>query len=270
MSSQIPVFMVNLSRSADRRSRMKTLLDSKEIAYRLFPAVDGAQLDAKEVQKTIDASVFMKRLRGLPLTRGEIGCALSHLNLYKKIVDENIECACIIEDDIDITDEDAFRHLLDMEYSKNDTRWDILLLGHIQQVEHSDSALLSFRKYSVYKGVSFAVPVQFCYSTTGYMIRKAAAEKLLSHGFPVRVPADFLTGDSAKFGIRLMAVSPKIVVPNREYFENEKSLIADRRTGVKTAKNKRAVFSILKQMLYSFLIFARRAGFLRKKSYFDY
>lgn len=266
MSRSIPVFVVNLERSRDRRVRMEKILSDAAIPHEFVPAFDGAKEDASFVQKTIDESVFMKNIRGSFLTRGEVGCAMSHINLYKKIIDEKIPYACIIEDDIDITDTSAFKFLTDEKYCRNQKDWDLLLLGHIQQVEASDTALVSFFKKKTDSGVKIAVPVQFCYSTTGYIINSRAAGLLYEKGLPVRVPADFLTGDSVKYGVKLRAAVPKVIVPNRAYFENEASLVSDG----SIRKKGKISNGVVRSLFYRILLVTRKAGLLRKKKYYDF
>jgi glycosyl transferase, family 25 len=266
MNKSIPVFVVSLERSLDRRARMGKILRDADIAHEFISAFDGAKEDAAFVQHAIDQSVFMKKLRGSNLTRGEVGCAMSHIRLYKKIIDENISYACIVEDDIDITDAANFKALTNNEYCKTQKDWDLLLLGHIQQVETPDTSIVSFFKKKATSGIYIAVPVQFCYSTTGYIINNTTARILYEKGLPVRVPADFLTGDSAKYGVRLRAAVPKVIVPNSAYFENEASLVSDgsiRKKGQKTS-------GVMRSMLYLCLLTARRIGFLRKKKYYDF
>jgi hypothetical protein len=46
-----------------------------------------------------DLDVTPYRELGSGLTRGQLSCALSHYQIYQKIVDENIENALILEDD---------------------------------------------------------------------------------------------------------------------------------------------------------------------------
>ena len=43
------------------------------------------------------------RMFGCDLTPNEIGCYLSHFRLYEKIVEENIDRAVILEDDVDVS-----------------------------------------------------------------------------------------------------------------------------------------------------------------------
>jgi glycosyl transferase family 25 len=245
---------------------MEQLLSGAGIAHEFVPAFDGAKEDPSLVQRAIDDSSFMLNLRGSRLTRGEVGCAMSHIRLYKRIIDQNIDCACVLEDDIDITDVDGFKTLIDAGYCANQDDWDLLLLGHIQQVENPAKALTGFLPRKTPAGIRIARPIQFCYSTTGYIINERAARILYEKGLPIRVPADFLTGDSSKYGVRLRAAVPKVIVPNGAYFENEASLVSD---GVIRKKGNTGA-GIFRRMMYSGLLTARRFGLLRKKEYFGF
>jgi len=62
----------------------------------IFPAIDGKtnELEYNLENRKIDEK-FLKFCR-----RGQVACLLSHLNLWKKIVEENIENAIILEDDV--------------------------------------------------------------------------------------------------------------------------------------------------------------------------
>ena len=48
------------------------------------------------------------------MTKGEIGCALSHLKIYQKTVDEDIPYALILEDDT-LFDTEFPKYLNDLE-----------------------------------------------------------------------------------------------------------------------------------------------------------
>jgi glycosyl transferase family 25 len=64
------------------------------------------------------------------LTPGVIGCALSHLKIYKKIVDENIPLALVLEDDA-LPRSDLATVLADLEtIDKNETPKVYLLSSH--------------------------------------------------------------------------------------------------------------------------------------------
>ena len=65
-----------------------------------------------------DAKRFHMRELGLPETlptvkRGELGCALAHIYAYKYIIDNNLERAVILEDDVIFDDENALQKIAD-------------------------------------------------------------------------------------------------------------------------------------------------------------
>jgi glycosyl transferase family 25 len=67
------------------------------IPFEFFEAYDGNELTDAELALT-DPDKAVARL-GRPMTVGEIGCALSHSALYRKIVEEEVQHAVILEDD---------------------------------------------------------------------------------------------------------------------------------------------------------------------------
>ncbi|MEH6497010.1 MAG: glycosyltransferase family 25 protein, partial [Pseudomonas marincola] len=88
--------------------------------FQFFEAVDGHSFDAHNTPE-YDG----KRRRqyfGRDLTAGEIGCLLSHRALYKKMLEENIERALILEDDTILTDD--FPQTV-AEILASDLDWDI-------------------------------------------------------------------------------------------------------------------------------------------------
>jgi glycosyl transferase family 25 len=61
-------------------------------------SVDGRTLT--EEQKSLADLALAEELLGHTLVPGEIGCALSHIGVYEKMVTENIASCIILEDDI--------------------------------------------------------------------------------------------------------------------------------------------------------------------------
>lgn len=95
-------FVINLAR---RRDRLDSFLDrfpgtGSGRRLRIFEAVDGQNLRGTG-GATYEA--FMTRLqeRGVEvrLIKGELGCLLSHMSLWQRIIDENLVAAHIFEDD---------------------------------------------------------------------------------------------------------------------------------------------------------------------------
>ena len=74
-------FVVNLKQSMDRREHMINVLKNFPYQYEFFEAVDGRKIEnLSEVYDEKEAVRFCKT----PLKLGEIGCALSHISIYKK------------------------------------------------------------------------------------------------------------------------------------------------------------------------------------------
>jgi glycosyl transferase family 25 len=103
----IPVIVINLPRSTDRRAYMAAQLDGLGIPYRLFAAFDGAALSPQQ-----------RARYGPTLPVGAMGCAESHLAVLREIAAGDAEFACVLEDDaelapaaVDLLDAAALRRL---------------------------------------------------------------------------------------------------------------------------------------------------------------
>lgn len=86
------IFVINLARSKERRACIERQLKKLNLEYEIFEAVDGSALSYAQVlrnTKTLNYAV----------SSGEIGCSLSHINIYRKMVAEDIPQALILEDD---------------------------------------------------------------------------------------------------------------------------------------------------------------------------
>ena len=88
-------YVINLARSADRRAHIRTQLRKTHVDYEIVKAVDGRDLDLSDAQ-VVDP-VFAAANVAHP---GVVGCALSHLKVYQRILDDGLEVACILEDDV--------------------------------------------------------------------------------------------------------------------------------------------------------------------------
>jgi hypothetical protein len=87
----IPIFVVSLARAADRRAAMTRHLTDLGLAFEITDAVDGRALDQAERDRMMDPA--------LPLSPGDIGCYLSHMNIYERMIERDIRLALVMEDD---------------------------------------------------------------------------------------------------------------------------------------------------------------------------
>ena len=91
-TNSIPVFLINLDRRVDRMEKMTARLG--DLPFGRISAIDGQNLDELE---------FVSQIKQHKMTKNEIACILSHRKIWQKIVDENIPCACILEDDVHLS-----------------------------------------------------------------------------------------------------------------------------------------------------------------------
>ena len=88
------IFVVNLATQPQKKTKFINEWDGLEGNLEFIDAVDGRTMTDEELsQLTLDYP-------NLHLAKGEIGCALSHLKIYKKIVEDRIPIALILEDDV--------------------------------------------------------------------------------------------------------------------------------------------------------------------------
>jgi GR25 family glycosyltransferase involved in LPS biosynthesis len=183
-NNNIPIYCINLERSKDRWKKVQKKF--KNIKLNKFLAVDGSKLNESDIDYSIIKSDYktdvnalcdskIKPGLNLKLSKGEFGCSLSHYNLWKKIVDENISICIIIEDDINPTNNfNNYKKLLNE--LPND--WDIAYI----------SFLCTGKKNYINSTKTIYKPV--CgFTTAGYIINKKGAEKLLKL-LPIEGPID--------------------------------------------------------------------------------
>ncbi|XP_073439011.1 procollagen galactosyltransferase 2 isoform X1 [Dendrobates tinctorius] len=169
------VFMINLKRRQDRRVRMLRSLYELQIQAKTFDAVDGKALNESQI-KTLNIDVlpgYQDPYSGRTLTRGEIGCFLSHYYVWKEVVDRGLEKTLVIEDDVRF--EYQFRSKLiklmnDIEKVALD--WDLIYIGRKRmQVKRPEKAV---------PNVLNLVEADYSYWTLGYAISQKGARKLIN------------------------------------------------------------------------------------------
>lgn len=118
------IFCINLDRSKERWEKMeKQEKKQKGIKIERISGVDGFLIDKDELYKSGKITSFCYHM----CSSGMIGCWLSHLKIWKKIVDEGLEYAVVLEDDAQFPDEYGKKMRNILGRMPGDV--DILLLG---------------------------------------------------------------------------------------------------------------------------------------------
>lgn len=97
MSTGPPVFVIALANST-RAPRLRDRLTELGIPFEQIDAVNGRHLDADTIAEVYEEKRAIRRT-GRPLGRGEIGCAMSHRNVYRLMVERDIALALVLEED---------------------------------------------------------------------------------------------------------------------------------------------------------------------------
>ncbi|KAM8793865.1 procollagen galactosyltransferase 1 [Eudromia elegans] len=169
------VFMINLERRQDRRERMLRTLHEQQIQCKVVEAVDGRAMNASAV-----AALGIRMLpgyrdpyHGRPLTKGELGCFLSHYKVWQEIVERGLQKSVVFEDDLrfEIFFKRRLMNLMqDLEQEGLD--WDLIYIGRKRmQVEHPEESVPRVRNLVV---------ADYSYWTLAYAVSLRGARKLLA------------------------------------------------------------------------------------------
>ncbi len=134
-------FVISMKDNTERRNYMKSVLSEINIEFQFFDAVVGNDLSQEELEEVYDEERAKKhKTIKRPLSKPEIGCTLSHIGVYRKIVEQNLSNALIFEDDIQpiFDDPDIINQAIE-ELPKD---WDMLYFGTLN---HFAKASLSYR-----------------------------------------------------------------------------------------------------------------------------
>lgn len=135
------VFYINLDHRTDRKNSIEKQLNNFGWKYNRFPAIVNDD--------------------------GRIGCTLSHLHLLKYAKQNNLPYIVIVEDDILFTQPTTFINSL-TQFLNSNTNYDVILLaGNVIP------PYIPVGKY--------AIKVQFCQTTTGYMVKNHYYDKLINN-----------------------------------------------------------------------------------------
>ena len=178
------IFIISL-KGSKRRNSIQTQMENLNLSFEFFDAVNGKELTTEEITLLCDAQALNENPNWL--NRGAVGCALSHLFVYQKIIDENIDKAIILEDDMLLNNDflDAYNYL-----KKRKTEEEVIQIYYRAFKEVKFSAIdrdpINSRFSIVCPYSLNDIPI-----TTGcYYITKDACIKLAKVISPIKVAAD--------------------------------------------------------------------------------
>lgn len=194
------VYCINLERSKERRQNMQAQFKRLSLPFEFINAVDGQALSDNEV-----AAVYNKwRTRfchGKDLTRGEIGCALSHIEFYRRVLEDNSP-VFVLEDDVELGAEvkNAFEAV--EPFLANATA---PCLVQLPGLERDMPRSVGNCREDAFVKVSSAM------GTYAYGVNPAAARLLLKAFSPLKFPIDYYGHLVRYYGLNLYVYNHKTI-----------------------------------------------------------
>lgn len=167
-------FIISAINANERRHNISLAFHKLGLEPNFFSAIMGNRLTKAEMAHYVDDG-------GL-LTLGEIGCALSHLSIYKKFLQTNEKYIFVFEDDVELRDDFPQLALPMAEFIGNQKKGAVLLLykakAHTRRIQSIGQS-----------------PVHILHSLAGsaahgYVINRIAAENILKAQTPLAFEID--------------------------------------------------------------------------------
>lgn len=195
-------YVLHLLRAEKRRANARNLLETCGLEGSIWPAVDGAAMSSSDLSAAYGADLFAPRYP-FRLRSGEIGCFLSHRQIWADMQDAPEDAALIIEDDAGLEParfatalDLAARHVQEFGYIQLQTRPP---KGPARLIDKSgDCALL--------------LPREAGLRTTAQVVSRAAAAHLLALSDPFDRPVDTFVQSHWHTGLRPAAIHPSGVL----------------------------------------------------------
>lgn len=175
----VQVFLINLDRDVTKyRKSMKILKENGFDSIQRISAVDGKKVNLNKLDLTWYTKYLLKKPKHRCAheqlnTLGGIGCYLSHIQCWKKLVNSNYDGAFIFEDDLEVIKN--FTHTFNQLVLPSDC--DYLGIGYnfaVNENKVSDQ----FIKCDTFTG------------TQGYFITTKGAKKMLKYVYPIESQID--------------------------------------------------------------------------------
>ncbi len=201
------VFVINMVKDTERRAAMEARLDTLQLPYAFFPAVDGRA--AGGVNSPFYDGPRRRRVFGRDMLPGEIGCLLSHRTIFEKMVEDNIPCAVVLEDDVVFEKDfpDVLRALL-----STPVKWDVIrFLGSAKIYKRG------CRKIAPLTGRYWLARLPTAPGGAhGYLMTRHAAQVMLKHMRKNWLPIDTLQGRAWETKLETLVVHPAPLWPDNE------------------------------------------------------
>jgi len=181
----IKSYLINLDKDLDRLAFFKSNFERLGITFERIAAVDGRTFSEEDYQ-----AFMQKRPRNYnrdnskKWLRGQMGCFLSHYNVWKKIAEGRENYCAVFEDDIHISND--LKHILQSENWIPHNIDIIRLETSTNRIQLTSQPVATYKKRKLY-GVK---STSWC--AGAYIISRKAALRLVSLSEKYHEPADIM------------------------------------------------------------------------------
>lgn len=200
------IFVINLKKNIERKEFIQEQFNKIEVAFNFFPAIFGKSLTKHQLDESYNHKKAIRH-QCRSLVPAEIGCALSHIGIYKKIIEERIEFACILEDDV-ILPENFKEILEEIKESINNHNPEVILLSPAK------TGKFKWKLKSGYEIRKF----KNGFYTSSYIVNYLGAKALLKEMYPINDVADCWLRLSWHKVVDINVVVPALVTQDQEKF----------------------------------------------------
>lgn len=201
------MFVINLDKDKDRMASVDVQLRRLGIEYERVSGVYAKEMSEEERGKSVNYFRWWCAI-GRPVVYAEIGCALSHYNIYRSMNQGGV--VCILEDDVMLTDDFPCR-LKEVEAFATAEKPQVIMLSS-HNWQQSGRGIVRSR-------------TAMC--TDAYVITQPAAMALLKANLPMQVPCDHWWRWERKGLIELYHALPTTVSQNQVQFGTSTQANAD-------------------------------------------
>lgn len=232
------IFVINLKTQVERRRFIEDQLNSIGLNYELINAVEGVNLNQTEL-RGYNKDLAVKN-NGEEMVAGEIGCALSHIKIYERMVREDIKQCVVLEDDVVLPENfnEIVKRACNSKYDYVTFNYPPVLINfHINFFDlfyHPLRFFYSILKIpynlllSIYEGILNTICkktgcVRFLprplYLMGAYLLRQSAAVKMLTLTTPLRYTADKLLNKArVRANLKVGAYIPLLVKQRKDFY----------------------------------------------------
>jgi glycosyl transferase, family 25 len=199
---EIPIFVINLKQDKERLLFMQKQFEANGKDFRVIEAIDGNNLSSEQYATySKERSLACKKRE---LSNGEIACVLSHIEAWELIIEENFDEALILEDDVFLS-KSLFKVLENREKLPADYEF-INFRTDVFQFPFGKYIYGNFRASNLYG---------YANGNVAYLINIKGIKKLLNNVYPIRLPADDLTGRTHITDVISYGIYPEVTFLNK-------------------------------------------------------